>query len=89
MTAFNGTNRAMTFFGPISLHGGHSGEFCCPAEDRLADIIAQYIQMGFRQVGVTEHIPPKHSKFLYPEEIEQGLTVDHIYQRFARMLEMK
>jgi histidinol-phosphatase (PHP family) len=73
----------MTLSGPISLHGGHSGEFCCHAEDRLADIIAQYIQMGFRQVGITEHIPPVHSKFLYPEEIAQGLTVDHIYQRFA------
>ncbi len=74
----------MTLSGPISLHGGHSGEFCCHAEDRLADIIEQYIQMGFRQVGITEHIPPKHSRFLYPEEIAQGLAVDDIYQRFAR-----
>lgn len=40
--------------------------------------------MGFKQVGITEHIPPVHSKFLYPEEIEQGLTVDHLSQRFAR-----
>ena len=74
----------MTLLGPISLHGGHSGEYCCHAEDRLADIIEKYIQMGFRQVGITEHIPPVHPKFLYPEEIEQGLTVEHIYQRFAR-----
>ncbi len=74
----------MTLSGYISLHGGHSGEFCCHAQDGLADIIARYIQMGFRQVGITEHIPPVHSKFLYPEEIVQGLTVDHMYQRFAR-----
>jgi histidinol-phosphatase (PHP family) len=40
-------------------------------------------------VGITEHIPPKRPKFLYPEEIAQGLTVDHMYQLFARMLEMK
>jgi len=73
----------MNFLGPISLHGGHSGEFCCHAEDRLADIIQQYIRMGFSQVGITEHIPPKHPKFLYPEEIEKGLTVDQMYQRFA------
>jgi histidinol-phosphatase (PHP family) len=79
----------MIFLGPIFLHGGHSGEFCCHAEDRLADIIAQYIHMCFRQVGITEHIPPKHPKFLYPEEIAQGLTVGHMYQLFARMLEMK
>ncbi|MCA1794914.1 MAG: histidinol-phosphatase [Desulfotignum sp.] len=74
----------MTLFGPISLHGGHSGEFCCHAQDRLTDIIQQYIHMGFRQVGITEHIPPVHPKFLYPEEIAQGLTMDHMYQRFAR-----
>ncbi len=84
LTPFNGTTRSMKLLGPISLHGGHSGEFCCHAKDRLADIIQQYIQIGFRQVGITEHIPPMHPKFLYPEEIEQGLTVDHMYQRFAR-----
>jgi len=84
LRAFNGTTRSMTLWGPISLHGGHSGEFCCHARDNLADIIRQYIHMGFRQVGITEHIPPVHPKFLYPEEIEQGLTVDHMYQRFAR-----
>ncbi|MEX1297861.1 MAG: histidinol-phosphatase [Desulfotignum sp.] len=74
----------MTLSGPISLHGGHSGEFCCHAQDSLADILDQYIQKGFRQVGITEHIPPVHAKFLYPEEIEQGLTQDHLYERFAR-----
>lgn len=74
----------VTLAGPISLHGGHSGEFCCHAQDRLTEIIQQYIQKGFRQVGITEHIPPVHAKFLYPEEIEQGLTVDLMYQRFAR-----
>jgi histidinol-phosphatase (PHP family) len=74
----------MTLLGPISLHGGHSGEFCCHAQDSLADILDQYIQKGFRQVGITEHIPPVHAKFLYPEEIEQGLTQDHLYQRFAQ-----
>jgi histidinol-phosphatase (PHP family) len=73
----------MTLSGPISLHGGHSGEFCCHAEDRLADIIEQYIRMGFRQVGITEHIPPVHDRFLYPEEIEQGLTRDLLSHRFA------
>jgi histidinol-phosphatase (PHP family) len=73
----------MTLSGPISLHGGHSGEFCCHARDRLADIIEQYIRMGFRQVGITEHIPPVHDRFLYPEEIDQGLTKDLLFQRFA------
>ncbi len=73
----------MSLFGPISFHGGHSGEFCCHAQDRLTEIIEQYIQKGFRQVGITEHIPPVQDRFLYPEEIEQGLTGDFLYQRFA------
>lgn len=73
----------MKLLGLMSLHGGHSGEFCCHAEDRLADIIQQYIQMGFRQVGISEHIPPVDSRFLYPEEIDRELTVDLLYQRFS------
>lgn len=73
----------MKLSGPISLHGGHSGEFCCHAQDRLADIIEQYIRMGFEQVGITEHIPPVHDRFLYPEEIEKNLTKDALFQRFA------
>lgn len=66
----------------ISLHGGHSGEFCCHAEDRLEEIIRQYIQLGFRQVGITEHIPPVADRFLYPEEIKQHLTVKDLFNRF-------
>ncbi|MFU8768622.1 MAG: histidinol-phosphatase HisJ family protein [Desulfotignum sp.] len=83
-TGQHGTTRPMTLSGPISLHGGHAGEFCCHAKDPLTDIIEQYIQLGFHQVGITEHIPPLHPKFLYPEEIEQGLTVDLLSERFAR-----
>jgi len=42
----------------ISLHGGHSGQYCNHAEDLLEDIIQKYIQLGFKKVGITEHIPP-------------------------------
>ncbi len=66
----------------ISLHGGHSGQFCNHAEDSLEDIIKQYIKLGFTQVGISEHIPPISDLFLYPDEIAQGLTAIDIENRF-------
>ena len=74
----------------ISLHGGHSGEFCCHARDRLEEIICAYIKKGFKRVGITEHIPPVSDLLRFPDEIEQGLTARDLYQRFARyMTEVK
>ncbi len=69
-------------FNLISLHGGHSGQFCNHAKDRLEDIIKQYIKLGFKQVGISEHIPPISDEFLYPDEIEHNLTAVDIYTRF-------
>ncbi|OQY52873.1 MAG: histidinol phosphatase [Desulfobacteraceae bacterium 4572_89] len=67
----------------ISLHGGHSGQFCCHARDTLEDIIQAYIEKGFRTAGITEHIPPVDDKFLYPDEIKLGLTAQDLFQRFT------
>ncbi len=66
----------------ISLHGGHSGEFCSHAKDDLEDIILRYIDLGFTRVGITEHIPPSHANFLYPDEKNLGLTVADFEKRF-------
>jgi len=66
----------------ISLHGGHSGQYCNHAEDLLEDIIQQYIKLGFTTVGITEHIPPINDQFLYPDEIESQLTALDINQKF-------
>jgi histidinol-phosphatase (PHP family) len=74
----------------ISLHGGHSGEFCSHARDRLEEIVCAYIEKGFTRVGITEHIPPASDALRYPDEIEQGLTARDLYDRFARyMAEVK
>jgi len=67
----------------ISLHGGHSGEFCCHARDRLEEIIQAYIKKGFKRVGITEHMPPVSDRFLYPDETKQGLTALDLYQKFT------
>jgi len=38
----------------ISLHGGHSGQFCSHAKDDLEDILLRYMDLGFTRVGITE-----------------------------------
>ncbi|MFH2060773.1 MAG: histidinol phosphatase, partial [Pseudomonadota bacterium] len=62
----------------ISYHGGHSGQYCNHAKDRLEDIILQYIALEFKAVGITEHIPPSDDQFLYPDEKELGLTAANL-----------
>jgi histidinol-phosphatase (PHP family) len=70
----------------VSVHGGHSGEFCCHAMDSLEEIVAAYIERGFDWVGITEHIPPVDDRFRYPEEIKAGLNVRQLYDRFERYI---
>lgn len=70
----------------ISLHGGHSGQYCNHAADTLEEIILQYIRLGFKQVGITEHIPPVSDDFRYPDEIEQGLFARDLSDRFDRYI---
>ncbi|RLC21951.1 MAG: histidinol phosphatase [Deltaproteobacteria bacterium] len=66
----------------ISLHGGHSGQYCNHAKDLLEDIIIRYIELGFTKVGITEHVPPVNDQFLYPEEIELNLTTADLHKKF-------
>ncbi len=66
----------------ISLHGGHSGQYCNHAQDLLEDIIQKYIELGFKKVGITEHIPPANDLFLYPDEIKSQLTALDINTKF-------
>ncbi len=68
---------------PVSIHGGHSGEFCSHAKDTLEEIIKAYIKKGFSWVGITEHMPFSSEEFLYPEEKEAGFDVQDTYRRFA------
>ncbi len=68
----------------VSIHGGHSGEFCNHAQDALEDIIAAYIERGFLWVGITEHMPPISDDFLYDDEREAGLDAQKVYATFAQ-----
>jgi len=73
--------------GFVSVHGGHSGEFCCHALDSLEDIVKAYIQKGFIWVGITEHMPPVADAFMYPDERAAGWDAGRLYDRFAAYIE--
>ncbi|MBT8339426.1 MAG: histidinol-phosphatase [Desulfatitalea sp.] len=70
----------------VSVHGGHSGQFCSHAADTLEAVVSAYMEKGFSWVGITEHMPPTHDRFLYPEEKQAGLTAAAMAQRFDRYI---
>ncbi|MCG6905292.1 MAG: histidinol-phosphatase [Desulfobacteraceae bacterium] len=70
----------------VSVHGGHSGEFCQHASDSLEAILEAYAAQGFAWVGITEHMPPTEDRFRYPDEIAAGLDARALRERFARYI---
>ena len=70
----------------VSIHGGHSGEFCGHARDRLEQVVAAYIERGFAWFGITEHMPPAQERFRYPEERKAGLHASQLRERFGRYM---
>jgi len=71
----------------VSIHGGHSGQFCNHARDSLETVVKAYVDKGFEWVGITEHMPPASDRFLYPDEKAAGLTAAGLYQRFGKYIE--
>lgn len=70
----------------ISLHGGHSGEFCEHAEGSLREILEAAWQVGYNVFGVAEHMPRVEDRFLYPKEREWGWTpqtLEEIFNQYA------
>lgn len=67
----------------VSVHGGHSGQFCHHAKDTLEDIVNTYIQLGYSWVGITEHVPGISEELLYPDQKEAGFTPEFLLERFA------
>ncbi|KAL7910279.1 polymerase/histidinol phosphatase-like protein [Trichoderma velutinum] len=48
----------------------HSGQFCPGhAVDQLEDIILHAISLGYKTIGLTEHMPRYEERDLYPEEL--------------------
>jgi histidinol-phosphatase (PHP family) len=70
----------------VSIHGGHSGQFCNHAEGDLEDIVLEYIRKGFSWIGITEHMPPTNDRFLYPKEISEGMDSKKMRLRFEQYM---
>ena len=71
----------------VSVHGGHSGQFCHHAEDMLEEIINKYINLGYSWVGVTEHVPGITQELLYPDQQEAGFTPESLLDNFGDYME--
>lgn len=59
----------------VSLHGGHSGEYCDHAEGTLREMLEAAARAGYHTFGVSEHVPRGEERFLYPNERERGWDV--------------
>jgi histidinol-phosphatase (PHP family) len=73
-------------FARVSIHGGHSGQYCNHALNTLEEMVQAYIAKGFSWVGLTEHMPPADDALLYPEERRAGLTAASMAERFDRYM---
>lgn len=53
----------------------HSGQFCPGhAVDQLEDIVKHAISIGYKTIGLTEHMPRYEERDLYPEEVRRFYT---------------
>lgn len=48
----------------------HSGQFCPGhAKDQLEEVVKHAISLGYKTMGLTEHMPRTSREDLYPEEV--------------------
>jgi histidinol-phosphatase (PHP family) len=66
----------------VSVHGGHSGQFCHHAKDSLEEVVQAYIAAGFSWVGITEHMPPLNDHWRYPDEAASQLAASVLQAQF-------
>jgi histidinol-phosphatase (PHP family) len=68
----------------VSLHGGHSRDYCDHAQDSLRDVLEAAVQFGYHTFGVTEHAPRLGDRYLYENERQRGWDVPKIEADFER-----
>ena len=66
----------------VSLHGGHSGEFCDHAVGTLREVVEAAIANGYKTYGISEHVPRHGERYLYPNERERGWTLEKVVADF-------
>ncbi|OIW28502.1 histidinol phosphate phosphatase H [Coniochaeta ligniaria NRRL 30616] len=65
----------------------HSGQFCPGhAKDQLEDIIKHAISIGYKTMGLTEHMPRYSPADLYPEELDDPEALSCLPPRHAAFL---
>ena len=67
----------------VSLHGGHSADYCAHAEGALEAMLDAACTAGYHVFGLAEHAPRLDNAFLFPEEIERGWDAAALEQVFA------
>jgi histidinol-phosphatase (PHP family) len=73
----------------VSLHGGHSGEFCEHASGSLRAVLEAAVAAGYHTFGVSEHAPRSEPRFLYDTEIQKGFDIprlQHDFENYAAAL---
>ncbi len=68
----------------VSLHGGHSGEFCDHAQGTLREVLDAAVAAGCPAYGVSEHAPRLGDHYLYETEVHMGWDVAKIESDFDR-----
>lgn len=66
----------------VSLHGGHSGQFCDHAKGSLRELVEAAIESGMPIYGMSEHGPRYHEDHMFPTELERGEGVDYLIDLF-------
>jgi histidinol-phosphatase (PHP family) len=66
----------------VSLHGGHSSEFCEHAKDPLRAVLEAAATAGYHTFGVSEHAPRSEERFLYTSEREKGYDLPRLTREF-------
>lgn len=73
----------------VSLHGGHSSDFCDHASSLLREMLEAAVAAGYHTFGVSEHAPHSEARFLYEEEIRRGWDVTtslHNFKTYTALL---
>ena len=71
----------------VSVHGGHSGQFCNHASDTLEAIVRRYIDDGFSWVGISEHAPALNEALLYEDQRRAGMTPAYLLAQFEAYMD--
>ena len=70
----------------VSLHGGHSGEFCDHASGTLREMIEAAVLAGYHTFGISEHVPRAEKRFMYDEELAMGWSLEKVLADFERYM---